>query len=440
MPGATPISDVGLPAWLDPSAAAGYVPPRDRDAFVRNNLLRIVSTLAAFDARPHGACPMARAYARVAAPTRLVGVVALVAMVAAARNMAFVWLVLAGLLACIAMRPAREIRALCGPALVLAVISALLMVPAALLGQPGAPVRMAVKSFVTCCLVLGLARSTGAHGLVAAARSLGLPATAALVCDLAIRDLALLGRTAAELSESLACRSVGRNADKTASAAVPLIELDRVSFSYRDDLGQAIPVLDDVSLGVARGEAVALLGPNGCGKSTALRLACGLSFAASGEVRYDGESITASAMADRAFAKRIHRRQGVVFQDPDAQLFCATVADEVAFGPRQMGLSADEVASRVDDSLALFGIGRLAARVPYRLSGGEKRRVALASVVSMAPESLLLDEPTDGLDDASRDLLVAFVRSFVARGGTVLVTTHEATLPALLGAREVRLG
>lgn len=228
--------------------------------------------------------------------------------------------------------------------------------------------------------------------------------------------------------------------DMGVSAAVPLIELDRVSFSYRDDLGQAIPVLDDVSLGVARGEAVALLGPNGCGKSTALRLACGLSFAASGQVRYDGEPITASAMADRAFAKRIHRRQGVVFQDPDAQLFCATVADEVAFGPRQMGLPADEVASRVDDSLALFGIGRLAARVPYRLSGGEKRRVALASVVSMAPESLLLDEPTDGLDDASRDLLVGFVRSFVARGGTVLVTTHDATLPALLGAREVRLG
>ena len=235
MPGATPISDAALPAWLDPSVAAGYVPPRDRDAFVRTNLLRIVSTLAAFDMRPHGGCPMARAYARVAAPTRLVGVVALVAMVSAARNMAFVWLVLAGLLACVAMRPAREISALCGPALVLAAISALLMVPAALLGQPGAPVRMAVKSFVTCCLVLGLARSTGAHGLVAAARSLGLPATAALVCDLAIRDLALLGRTAAELSESLACRSVGRSADKTASAAGVM----GVTFIKAHDLAQA---------------------------------------------------------------------------------------------------------------------------------------------------------------------------------------------------------
>ena len=112
MPGATPIPEAALPAWLDPPAAAAYVPPRDRDAFVRTNLLRIVSTLAAFDMRPHGGCPMARAYARVAAPTRLVGVVALVAMVSAARNMAFVWLVLAGLLACVAMRPAREISAL----------------------------------------------------------------------------------------------------------------------------------------------------------------------------------------------------------------------------------------------------------------------------------------------------------------------------------------
>lgn len=242
----------------------------------------------------------------------------------------------------------------------------------------------------------------------------------------------------------------------------PLIELARVSFSYpradgRDDVrpsvpqaghgddrcdapGSERPLIDDLSLSVGRGEAVALLGPNGCGKSTVLRLACGLSHPDSGEVRYDGEVVDATSMADRAFAKRLHRRQGLVFQDPDTQLFCPSVADEVAFGPRQMGLPEGEVALRVDDTLALLGIPHLRHRVPYRLSGGEKRRVALAAVVSMSPESLVLDEPTDALDPEARDVVADFLRAYLGRGGTVLLATHELALARDLGAREVGLG
>lgn len=218
------------------------------------------------------------------------------------------------------------------------------------------------------------------------------------------------------------------------SAVRPLASLEAVSFSYGDHVA-----LDGVTLSVARGEAVALLGPNGCGKSTALRLLCGLDFASSGVVTFDGDVVDARSMGNQAFAKRLHQRMGLVFQDSDVQLFCPSVAEEVAFGPRQMGLSDDEASRRTADTLALFGIANLADRAPYQLSGGEKKKVALACVVSMAPDLLLLDEPTDGLDEESAAVTVAFLRSFVAAGKSVLVTTHHPDLVEAVGARVVRM-
>ena len=214
-----------------------------------------------------------------------------------------------------------------------------------------------------------------------------------------------------------------------------IVSFDSVRFAYGDRLA-----LDGVSFSVCRGEAVALLGPNGCGKSTALRLLSGLDSPMSGTVSFDGERVDASSMANQAFAKRLHQRMGLVFQDADVQLFCPSVSEEVAFGPRQMGLSEDEVDMRVSETLAIFGIGDLADRAPYQLSGGEKKRVALACVVSLAPDVLLLDEPTDGLDEESTAAAVAFLRSFVSAGKSVLVTTHHAGLVDELDARVVRMG
>ena len=219
-----------------------------------------------------------------------------------------------------------------------------------------------------------------------------------------------------------------------------LAELSEVSLSYFDEMGNEIPALIDVSFSVRRGEAVALVGPNGCGKSTALRVLCGLTFPDKGEVQFDGATIDATSLAQADFAKRFHQRMGFVFQDADTQLFCPSVWDEVAFGPRQMRLSEDEVTQRCEDALNLFGVRELSRRAPYHLSGGEKRRVALASVVSMAPEMLVLDEPTDGLDNASRDNVVGFLRAFVDAGGAVLVTTHHHDLVEDLHAREVHMG
>lgn len=213
-----------------------------------------------------------------------------------------------------------------------------------------------------------------------------------------------------------------------------LLSFDRVSFDYDGHVA-----LDDVSFGVRRGEAVALVGPNGCGKSTALRLATGLSHPSSGVVAFDGDRIDAQAMSDRRFAKRYHQRVGLVFQNPDVQLFCPTVAEEVAFGPRQMGLSPEEASRRTDETIELFGLEELADRAPFQLSGGERKRVALACVVSMAPELLLLDEPTASLDEDAESEVIEFLRAYVAAGHSVLATTHDRTLVSALSAREVRI-
>lgn len=215
-----------------------------------------------------------------------------------------------------------------------------------------------------------------------------------------------------------------------------LVSFFHVRFSYAD---ATHPALDDVSFEIQAGEACALVGPNGCGKSTALRLLLGLDHPTGGTVCIEGKSIDAQSMADRGFAKRLRQRVGLVFQDPDVQLFCPTVYDEVAFGPRQMGLPEEDVDARVQDCLGLFGLHELAERAPWRLSGGEKRRCAVACVVSMGPDLLCLDEPTNGLDERSYDALVSFLRAFVASGKTVLVATHDMAFVQALDAREIRL-
>ena len=215
-----------------------------------------------------------------------------------------------------------------------------------------------------------------------------------------------------------------------------LVRFDNVSFTYGDASAYA---LDSVTFCVDKGEVCTIVGPNGCGKSTALRLLLGLDNPTAGTVSFDGQLITADSLANRVFAKRLRQRVGLVFQDPDVQLFCPTVYDEIAFGPLQMGLEDAEVKRRVADCLELFGLQTLADRAPWRLSGGEKRRCALACVVSLAPDLLCLDEPTNGLDEQSYDQLVTFLRSFAQAGKTVLVATHDMSFVKDIGARVIRL-
>lgn len=191
-----------------------------------------------------------------------------------------------------------------------------------------------------------------------------------------------------------------------------VISLEGVSFSYRPGR----EVLKDVSLSVECGEQVALIGANGAGKSTMLKLFVGLLSAQSGSVKVCGMPVEHSNLA------AVRRAAGYVFQDAESQLFLANVWEDVAFGPRNEGLDEVEVRRRTDDALASVGVSFLAQEHVYRLSGGQKRLASIATVLSMRPEVLLLDEPTLALDPRNRRMVIR------ALGGlpcAKLIATHD---------------
>jgi cobalt/nickel transport system ATP-binding protein len=197
-------------------------------------------------------------------------------------------------------------------------------------------------------------------------------------------------------------------------------EVDDVHYAYGD-----IGALHGVTLAIPSGKRVALLGANGSGKSTLLRLLAGLNFPASGSIRFLGGMLSKARLDEEEFFFGFRRRVGVVFQNPDVQLFNASVFDEVAFGPLQMGWPALRVRARVEETLRQMRIDELKDRAPHRLSGGEKKRVAIASVLVLDPDVLILDEPTTALDPASQTQIVELLASWKDSGRTVVIATHD---------------
>jgi cobalt/nickel transport system ATP-binding protein len=202
--------------------------------------------------------------------------------------------------------------------------------------------------------------------------------------------------------------------------AGPLFVAEKIDFDY-----EQVPALRQLSLTIETGERIALVGANGSGKSTLLRLLDALCFPTAGSLSFHGETLTPGKLADEEFFLSFRRRVGLVFQNPDVQLFNPTVFDEVAFGPLQMGWSAGEVTSRVNAALETMAITHLHDRPPYRLSGGEKKRVALASVIVLDPEVLLLDEPTALLDPRSQSQLIDLIQNWRGTSKTVITATHQ---------------
>ena len=208
--------------------------------------------------------------------------------------------------------------------------------------------------------------------------------------------------------------------DQLLTVRQPIFEVSDVCFAYNEH----ISALDHVSMRVNAGEKLAILGSNGSGKSTLLKVLDGLYYPTSGSVCAFAQSLSEQALREDAFNYAFRSRVGFVFQDSDAQLFMPTVWDEVAFGPLQLGVGRDEVIRRVEAALAALHIEKLSERAPHQLSGGEKKRVALASVLSLAPQVWLLDEPSAGLDPRSVAWLVDFIRS----QATVVLATHDLGL------------
>lgn len=194
-----------------------------------------------------------------------------------------------------------------------------------------------------------------------------------------------------------------------------IIEADNLSYNYPD----TTPALKGISFTVIHGESVGLVGANGAGKSTLLQHLSGCIFPDSGEVRIGHVPIT------RANIQTVRRRIGMVFQDPDDQLFMPRVFDDVAFGPLNLGFPEDEVKDRVERALDEVGARHLANRPPYKISGGEKRAAAIATVLSMSPDILLLDEPSSGLDPKSRRQLIELLKGF---SHTKIIATHDLDL------------
>ena len=200
-----------------------------------------------------------------------------------------------------------------------------------------------------------------------------------------------------------------------------LLECRDLRYQY---LGK-FTALDGVSLTVGQGEKLALLGANGCGKSTLLKLLDGLLFADAGTYQAFGQPVTEDNLEDEQFSRGFRSRVGFIFQNSDAQVFSPTVREEIAFGPLNMGLTLDQVEARVADALGMLEIDHLADRAPYQLSGGQKKRVAIASVLVMNPEVLLFDEPTAALDPRTQRWLIELIVELSHAGKTIVLATHD---------------
>jgi len=199
-----------------------------------------------------------------------------------------------------------------------------------------------------------------------------------------------------------------------------LFELAGLTYRY-----EGVTAIDDLSLAIQEGSRIALLGANGSGKSTLLRLLDGLIFGQSGTIAFCGGEVSEEHLLDDAFALAFRRSVGMVFQNPDVQLFNPTVFDEVAFGPLQLRWATSMIRDRVDEILDRLRIGHLRNRVPQRLSGGEKKRVALASVLVLDPAVLLLDEPTAALDPRSQSEMIDLMMEWGGGSKSVITATHD---------------
>lgn len=209
--------------------------------------------------------------------------------------------------------------------------------------------------------------------------------------------------------------------------------LKDVGFSYG---GRA--ALKGISFTVTEGASLAVLGANGSGKSTLLKIMDGLVFPEAGSVTFAGQPLTEEALHG-AFLKCFRQKVGFVFSEPEVQLFCSTVREDVSFGPLQLGIGLDEVEARVSGLLDMLGIRHLEDRAPYSLSSGERKKAAIASVLAVGPDVLLLDEPTNGLDPRTQVWLYELLESLKAAHKTIVVATHDLSLVQDLCERTIVL-
>ncbi len=218
-----------------------------------------------------------------------------------------------------------------------------------------------------------------------------------------------------------------------------IFELRDISYSY---VGK-IDALKDISLKVEQEEQVSIIGTNGSGKSTLLAILNGLIYPTTGEFYAFDNEITEEifdAVKDNKFRSYFRTKVGFVFQNSDVQLFSPTVFEEIAFGPLQLDVTPEEVKTRVDDVLEMMEIAKLRDRSPHTLSGGEKKKVCIATVLVNNPDVLLLDEPTAGLDPRTQLWLVELLQELARAGKTIIIATHDLEIIEQISKRAIVMG
>ena len=200
-----------------------------------------------------------------------------------------------------------------------------------------------------------------------------------------------------------------------------IFSLKGVWFSY---LGK-FPALAGVDIDIKPGEKISIIGANGTGKSTLLHLLDGLIFADKGSLNFCGKELNEKSFNDVEFSRNFRRKVGFVFQNPDVQLFCPSVKEDILFGPLQLGLAKNEIQKRLEKLITILGIKGLLDRSPNQLSIGEKRKVALASTLIINPEIIILDEPTAGLDPLTSRHIIDLLIDENINGKTIITSTHD---------------
>ncbi|MGC9516965.1 MAG: ATP-binding cassette domain-containing protein [Methanomicrobiales archaeon] len=199
-----------------------------------------------------------------------------------------------------------------------------------------------------------------------------------------------------------------------------IIEADNITFYYPD----GTKALENVDFSVMKGKIVALLGPNGAGKSTLFLQFNGILKPAEGKIRVKNHLLD----YDKKGLMKVRQQVGIVFQNPDDQLFAPTVMEDVAFGPMNMGLSKEEVEKRVEEALEKVDMKGFEKKPPHHLSGGQKKRVAIAGILAMKPEIMVLDEPTSGLDPKGASQILRLLYKLNEEGMTIIISTHDVDL------------
>lgn len=202
-----------------------------------------------------------------------------------------------------------------------------------------------------------------------------------------------------------------------------MIEIRDVTFRYQKRI-----VLDHVSMQFEAGKCTCIDGPNGCGKSTLFRILNGLSFPESGQYFLNGEEVTEEKMRNEAFAKSLHKRIGYLFQNSEMQLFTRSVEDEIAFGLFQLGYDRKKVHEMTEKYIQMLCLEEVRKQAPFNLSGGEKKRTALAAVLAMEPEVYILDEPMSGLDEEGQEWIMSFIQNMKKENKTMIIATHQKEL------------